>query len=100
MIDKRLVGKWWVSYSVVNGCACVSAVKQKDKLEPFKLYGIETYVCSDNRESDWLDLNDLDSTEHKLNLKTVDLPFTAEYFDHSGLYEIDILESGNWYIND
>lgn len=100
MINPNLVGKWWVSYSIIYGNACISAVKQKDKLKPYKLWEFETYMASDNRESDWLDLKDLDSTEHKLNLKTEDLPFTADYFEHPGLYEIDILESGNWYIND
>lgn len=99
-MNKNLIGKWWVARTTRNDKIFTSAVKQKDPIEEINIGAFIGHKASLNRESDWLDLGNSEDVERKLHIKSVELPFTADYFDSDGIYEIDILPSGNWYINE
>lgn len=102
MIDPRVVGKWWVARVTYHGNEVhTTAVKQDSPIEQITVMGYTAHKASDDRESDWLSIDpSYFDIEGKLHLTTKDLPFTADYFDHDGIYEVDVLESGYWYIND
>lgn len=99
-MNKNLIGKWQVARTTRNDKIFTSAVKQKDPIEEIKFWAFTGHKASSHRESDWLDLGNSEDVERKLHIKSVELPFTADYFDHDGIYEIDILPSGNQYINE
>lgn len=99
-MNKNLIGKWWVARTTRGDKKFTSAVKQKEPIEEVNLGAFRGHKASPNRSSNWLDIGNLEDVESKLHIKSVELPFTADYFDHDGIYEVDILPSGNWYVSD